>query len=59
MGECMKSYAIFEVQKFGCTIEFDKDYKKVESAFNGTSPGGVVFYKLDPATSKKSVLAKR
>jgi hypothetical protein len=54
-----KSAPIFEVQKFGVTIEFDTQFGRVESAFNSASPGGVVMYKLDQASSRKAILKRR
>lgn len=50
---------LFEVQKYGVTLDIDKKFKQVESAFLGAQPGGVVLYKLDPSTCKKVVLRKR
>lgn len=50
---------IYEVQKYGVTIEFDKNYKIAESAFLAAAPGGVVLMKLDRGTSQKTVVRSR
>lgn len=50
---------IYEVQKYGVTLEWENNYKKAESAFVEASPGGVVLLKLDRGTATKSVLRRR
>lgn len=52
----MKQYPIYEVQKYGVTIEFDRDYRKAEGAFAGASVGGVKLYKLDTSTCIKTLI---
>ena len=50
---------IYEVQKFGVTIEWDKKIGVAESAFKSADPGGVVMYRLDASTSKKYFVKQR
>lgn len=50
---------IYEVQKQGVTIEFDKNYKVAEAAFLAAHPGDVRLMKLDTGTAKKVVLKCR
>lgn len=52
----MKQYAFYEVQKYGVTLEFDRDVRKADSAFAHASPGGVKMYRLDPSTSIKTLV---
>lgn len=52
----MKQYPIYEVQKFGVTLEFDRDFRKADSAYHAASPGGVKLYKLDTSTGNKSLI---
>lgn len=40
---------IFEVKKFGVTLEWTKDIREAEGAFNKAAPGEVVMYKIDGA----------
>lgn len=37
---------IFEVQKYGTTLEWTDKLKVAEEAFKDTSKGGVVFYEI-------------
>lgn len=37
---------IYEVQKFGVTLEWDGDLRKAQDAFKQASPGEVVFYRI-------------
>lgn len=55
----MKQYGIYEVQKFGTTLEYTKRYAEAEAAFLGASPGGVTLMHLDTGTAKKVVLRRR
>lgn len=55
----MKQYSIFEVQKYGTTLEYDTNYNLADSAFRQASPGGVVMYKIDPATQTKAAIKVR
>ena len=51
--------AIYEVQKFGVTLEYSNDIKHAESAFNQASPEGVVMYRLDQGTQTKTVIRRK
>jgi hypothetical protein len=55
----MNTGYIFGVQKYGTTIEWESKISVAESAFNQASPGGVVLYKIDRSTAKKTVLKTR
>ena len=58
----MKKQNFYEVQSYGVTLDIDKDFRKVESAFNQAANGGygqVKMYSLDPATSKKTLIRKK
>lgn len=44
---------IYEVQKFGQTVQWTNKIEEAESAFKQTSPGGVRFYIMDRSTGKK------
>lgn len=48
---------IYEVQKFGVTIEWDGVFKKAQDAFKQASPGEVVMYKI--VGSVKHVIDKK
>lgn len=48
---------IYEVQKFGTTVEWDGNFKKAQEAFKQTSPGEVVMYKI--VGSNKYVIDKK
>lgn len=50
---------VWEVQKFGTTIEWDKKVGVAESAFNSADPNGVVMYRIDTATGKKYFVKQR
>lgn len=50
---------IYEVKKFGVTIEYTRKISEAESAFNQAYPGGVEFLKLDTGTQKKSLVKTR
>ena len=55
----MKSYGIFEVQKYGTTIEWTRKLTEAESAFNAASPGGVTLMQIDTGTANKVILKRR
>lgn len=44
---------IYEIKKFGVTVEWTQSLRDAEEAFKDTSSGGVIFYKI--VNSKKSV----
>jgi hypothetical protein len=50
---------VFEVQKYGTTLEWSSKITEADSAFNQASPGGVAMYKIDLGTSKKTELKRR
>lgn len=37
---------IYEIQKFGVTLEWTQSLREAEDAFKDASNGGVVFYKI-------------
>lgn len=47
-----EGYPIYEVQKFGVTVEFTSRFSHAETAFKWVSPGNVVMYSID-ITGKK------
>lgn len=55
----MNAGYIFEVQKYGTTLEWESKISVAESAFNQASPGGVVLYKIDRGTGIKTPLKTR
>lgn len=57
--ELHKRYPMYDVQKFGVTIEWDTDVRKAESAFNQASPGGVIMYRMEPGSSVKKAVRRK
>ena len=55
----MKQYPIYEVQKFGVTLEFDKDFRVADAAYKTATPGGVRLFKLDTSTGNKTVISSK
>lgn len=45
---------IYEIQKFGITLEWTQDLHEAEAAFKDTAPGSVVMYQL--VGSKKTAI---
>lgn len=54
-----KKYDIYEVQKYGRTIEWDFSFKKAEEAFKECVPGGVKMYRLSQITGTKAVIQQK
>lgn len=52
----MKTRKIFDVQKYGVTIQLTEKVSEADSAFKLANPGGVVFYEIDHATGNKKVV---
>lgn len=59
MNENFKKFAIYEVKKFGTTLEWDIDVRKAESAFNNAEPGEVVMYRMEPGSSVKKAIRRK
>lgn len=59
MKEVQKQFAIYEVQKFGTTLDLDNDIRRVESSFNDASPGGVIMYRMEPGSSVKKAVRRK
>lgn len=51
-------YVIYEVQKFGVTLEFDTKIQLAESVFRQASPGGVKMFILYPDGRKITLREK-
>jgi hypothetical protein len=52
----MKQTALYEVQKYGTTLEIDYDIRRVDSAFAHASPGGVKMYRIEVGSSTKTLI---
>lgn len=50
---------IYEIQKFGVTVQWTDRIEEAESAFRQTTPGGVKFYVMDRASGKKWLINTR
>ena len=54
-----KQKTIYEVRKFGTTIEWTNKFKEAEAAFNGASRDGVELLQMDRDTGKKFIIRSR
>lgn len=47
---------IYEIQKYGVTVEWTNKLSEADSAYKDTGPGGVLMYKIDRATGIKTAI---
>lgn len=52
----MKFRKLFDVQKYGVTIQLTEKVSEADSAFKLANPGGVVFYEVCHSTGVKKIV---
>jgi hypothetical protein len=43
---------LYEIQKFGVTVEWTQDLREAEESYKETQAGGVVFYRIEGSKKK-------
>lgn len=55
----MRTQKLFDVQKYGVSIQYTEKVSEADSAFKLANPGGVVFYEIDHSTGNKYVVKSK